>query len=966
MAISDPHALALQNILTEYGTDTEKGLLLKKVRELRDRFGKNEVTTKTPSFWKIYLAPLFDILITIYLIMTGILVILAIWYPPILGQVLFWLSIIAFNMIIAVFQQYRAQKKLDALKDLSPPKATVVREGNIAEIRASLLVPGDLVKLDLGDRIPADMRIIKSSSLTVNEASLTGESKAVSKMEDGSKPLPKDTPIAERANMLYMGTFVQTGTATAVVVSIGNETELGKIASEISEMQTLEIPLRSRVNAIAKKLVLVMLILFVASVSFKIYFRITNQMELTPEAIAQDLVQSVITAMSVMPINIPLLTTIVLITGVVKMASENVIIKELSVIETLGRTSVLCSDKTGTMTTSKMTVSRLWDTENYYAVKFDETGEVSIFMIDESMKRDASELEQFVFSQMNQIGRDTAIELLLTATTLNNDATLVIEDVYGEKGLSLWEAVGNATDAAFLVLAYRTTLDQNYIRQRYIKIREYPFNSTVKRMTKLFKDTEEGDYMIFSKGAAEVLLPRCTHIGNEGENKVRPFKEGEKEKIQKDIDSFANLGYRVVAVAYRAITSFPDFSDAIEEREWMENNLTFIGFACLLDPPRPGVKEAVAKLDQAGIFPIMITGDSPKTASTIAAQVGVLDPDEIVIEGKDILKLSDEEFFKVSVFARVSPQDKKLIVDKYQKRGDVVAMTGDGVNDSLAITRADAGVAMGITGTEVTKEAADIILADDSYVSLVKGVEQGRGLFEKIRMIIFFFIAVNIAEGIVYFSTSFIPGFVLLNNLQRAYIFSIMHGIPPVVLIFDSIAEDIMELKPRQHDAIINKRLFGAMTVFFASFSLVLLTAYFGNYFGIIPVTEYNLSGMVPNLNSSKLSAISYEQAKARTMLITVIYLTESMFILSIRRINQSIIYSLRNSDLFVISMVLFGPLLHATVMYTNFQRAFPAISVEIIRLSLTDWLLALTLSAIPILMLELYKTIMRKRNRQF
>lgn len=903
--------------------------------------------------------------------MTGFLVILAIWYPPILGQVIFWLSIIAFNMAIAIFQQYRAQKKLDALKNLSPPKAKVIREGVVSEVDAKLLVPGDLVLVEMGDRVSSDMRIISSSNLTVNEASLTGESKAVNKVENGFAPLPEDTPIAERSNMLYMGTFIQTGTAKAMVCNTGNSTELGSIASEISEMQTLEIPLRSRVNAIAKKLVAVMLVLFVASVAFKFYIRIQRGLPMTPEAISQDLVQSIITAMSVMPINIPLLTTIILITGVVKMAQENVIVKELSVIETLGRTSVLCSDKTGTMTTSKMTVSRIWDTERYYAVKFDEVGTVSIFQIDDSMKRDATELEQFLFTQMNQVARDSALELLLTATTLNNDANLIIEDVYGEKGLSLWEAVGNATDAAFLVLSYRSALDQNYIRERYVKLRDYPFNSTVKRMSKLFRDTLEDDYMVFSKGAAEVLLPRCSKIGNEGRRRVRPLGDEEKQKIQEDIDSFANLGYRVVVVAYKAFDDLPEFQNPAEERDWMERDLTFIGFACLLDPPRPGVREAVAKLDEAGIFPIMITGDSPKTASTIAAQVGILDPDEIVIEGREIPQLSDEEFFKVSVFARVSPQDKKIIVDKYQQRGDVVTMTGDGVNDSLAITRADAGVAMGITGTEVTKEAADIILADDSYVSLVKGVEQGRSLFEKIRMVIFFFIAVNIAEGIVYFSTSFIPGFVLLNNAQRAFIFSIMHGIPPAVLIFDSIDRDIMKLKPRQHDAVINKRLFLAMISFIVPFSLVLIGAYFFSYVEVIPLSQVNLQGIIPILQTepSQLYPHSFSQAKARTMLIAVIYLTESLFIFSIRRINQPFSYSVKEASIFVWSMVIFGPIILISTMYSlPLQNALIGIGFRLDLLWLTpmDWLICLALAVIPILVLEFVKFTFRKKKLQF
>ncbi len=967
--INNEYNLSISEIEQKLETQRSNGLTNKHVDERTKRLGPNEVVTKSQSKLKIYLAPLFDTLITIYLIMTAVLIVLSIWVPKIINQVAFWFFIISFNMAIAIFQQFRAQKKLDALKKLAPLKTQVIRDGKPMEVLATKLVVGDLIELGLGDRIPADLRIISSSDLTINEASLTGESKAVTKAKDGEAGLPLDTPLAERKNMLYLGTFVQTGSTKAIVTQIGNNTELGQIASQISEMQTMDIPLRRRINLLGKRLGSIMLFFLIVSMIYKIYERSKHNYSI--EIFARDLSSSITTAMSVIPINIPLLTTIILITGVLNMAKKKVIVKELSVVETLGRTSVLCSDKTGTMTTSKMTVTRVWDTENYYGVSFNSEGNANVYPIDEHNRYDINGTNGLVIDELDIVARNSSLELILSSITLNNDATIVIEDNYGQAGLTSWEVFGNATDGALLVLGYRSKLDINYITNRYELLKSYPFNSSIKRMSKLFRDHEEGDLMLFSKGAAEVMIPKCSYYGNEGTKNVKPLEESTKESILNDIRQFANLGYRVVTIAYRAFYEEPQAKSPEEEREWMENELVLIGFVCLLDPPRPNVKIAVKKLDSAGIFPIMITGDSPDTARTIATQVGVLDPDEIVIQGKDISKLSDEDFFKVSVFARVSPQDKLVIVDKYQQRGDIVAMTGDGVNDSLAITRADAGIAMGITGTEVAKEAADIILADDSYVSLVDGVEQGRALFEKIRMIIFFFIAINIAEGLVYIISSFIPDLFLLNNIQRAYIFSIVHGIPPMILIVDTIADDTMKLKPRQHDNILSRNLTVTMTIYALSFSLILGLSYYLTYTGVLPVNAENLSGFLPTLYSghnNPLLPVSYEQAKARTILITIIYLSESFMIFSIRRINQDIITSMKQSGLLIWFLVLFAPAMHVILMYSVFFQntlGILGLNIALIALSLVDWIFVILAAVSPILILELMKLIYRKFGSQ-
>ncbi|MCE7734353.1 MAG: cation-transporting P-type ATPase [Candidatus Heimdallarchaeota archaeon] len=973
--MSKGYELTINKVAKQLKTNVEKGLKEKEVKLRSQSVGLNEIITPKQSVWKLYLAPLFDTLIVIYLIMTGIMLLLSIQVPEIRSKVAFWLVLIAFNMMLAIFQQFRAQKKIEALQQLSPPRATVIRNGKKREIIARELVPGDIIDLSLGDRIPADARIIKSSNLTVNEASLTGESLPADKMRDGTDAIEDDSPIGEHKNMLYLGTFIQTGSARAIIVRTGNDTELGKIASAMSNID-IEIPLRKRVNALGKWLGIIMVVFLLILISFVSYDRITSDEPFTSEQFAFDISQAIINAMAVLPINIPLLTTVILITGVLNMAKNKVVIKELSVVETLGRCSVLCSDKTGTMTTSRMTVKLLYDTENYFFVTLRNNYRNALCLIPEEEVDTVLDSQVEDHEDIDIIESNSSLDLLLAGAILNNEASIVPLTDERERKDREWEIIGNPTDGALLVLAMTNGLNVDTIRERYVKERTYPFDSTVKRMSGLFKDTLENDYMVLTKGATEVLLPRCNYIGNEF-NK-RKLTKKEKENIQNRVDGFANSGYRVISLAYKAINDLPKMVDLEGEREMVESDLIYNGFTIIYDPPRPGVLRAVNELDKAGIFPIMITGDAPTTAATIARQVGILDPDEIVIEGREAEDLPDEEFFKVSVFARVSPQHKEIIVSRYQQRGDVVAMTGDGVNDALAISKSDAGVAMGITGTEVAKEAADIIITDDSYVSLVGGVEEGRNLYEKIRMLIFFYIAVNFAEAIVYFSTSFIIDFQILNNWQRVYIFSIIHAIPVLAIIFGPPDKDIMQLKPRDNDALLSKRLIVGLTIYAISFATMLLSMYFLYYNGDLPTNSFNEGGIWKSLTTLPTGTTDPEElllpenlahAKARTIMLTMIYISESLLVLSIRRINVSTVDgSLNNSNFLVWTLVFVGMIMHFALMYiTPYQEAFSSagIQVELIRLGFFDLILTITAAFIPLLLLEWYKKYNRDREIQ-
>ncbi len=929
----------IENLLQ---TDYRTGISSQEAETRRELYGQNVVYSKKPSIIEVYIAPLLDTLIVIYLIMTALLFLFSLAVPETRGQVWFWLTFIAFNMVLAIFQQYRAQKKVEALKNLSPPKAKVIRDGLNVEILAENLVVGDVIELALGDKIPADCRLIESSNLTVNEASLTGESIAVRKAEDTSGALDLDTPISARRNMLYFGTFVQTGSAKAVVTAIGNQTELGRIAAAMGEMHTLEIPLRTRVNAIGKWLGFFMVFFLFLLLGYRLTTIPINSVK----DFAKVVTSSMITAMAVMPINIPLLTTVVLITGVLHMAQKNVIVKELAVVETLGRTSVLCSDKTGTMTTSKMTVVKIWDGGRYYEVP--NQRHKPIYIGDE----EGEEKEVF-----KKVDIDSTLGFIIASGVLNNDATLVETS----ENVNEINILGNATDIALMNLARRSNINIFDLNQRFVSVKKYPFDSAVKRMSAIFEDRQnEGRLIVFTKGASEVILERCTKVHSLTQSST--MKESTRKDIMKKIDTFANEGYRLVSLAYKEIDKIPESDDLEQERAEIESGLTYLGFMCILDPPRPGVEDAVATLDNAGIFPIMITGDAPTTAGTIARKVGILDPDELVVEGKDIPNLTDEEFFKVSVFARVSPQDKQIIVERYQDAGGVVAMTGDGVNDALAITMADAGVAMGITGTEVAKEAADIVIADDSYVSLVKGVAEGRNLYERIRIMIFFYIALNIAEAIMYFLAAFFLNYIL-NDLQRAYIFMIVHALPPLAIIFGKEDENIMELEPREQDALIPKNMLRGMIIFIIVFATSMLTVFTLTFNRVIPINELNSLGVTEKFDGDYTTpaALHLAHAKARTMLLTVVYVVETMIVFSIRRINKNFIEGVKDSDKFIFLIVGLPLFIHLLMMYTPLN-----FGINLIMLSLGDWIIALIFAALPLAALEIFKQYKFREGEQF
>ncbi len=947
--------MPLEEVFEILRADPENGLPDDEVRLRIQEFGQNAIPKIRGPFWQVYIAPIMNWLITIYIISSVGLIIIAQLLPPgenEMGQALVWLGIVAINALVAIFQQYRAQKKLEALEKLSAGEARVIRQGSEKSVPPFEIVPGDIIKLDQGDRIPADARLITSINLTTNEASLTGESVPVTKDEQAI--VARDVPLTDMRNMVFFGTYIATGMATVVTTATGGRTEIGKIQGTLEALNTGDIPLRRKVNLLAKYLGIAAIILMSVSVLWQVFvFDWLNgrPINLEYEYVLGQMQEAITRAMTIMPINIPLLTTIVLLTGVLAMAKKGVIIRDLSAVESLGRVSVICSDKTGTMTRNQMTVKYCWDTHNLYTVKgdgYDPTG--GIYLLEGADDVITLEVKE---QEVRDVFKWKGLFRLVVCGGINNDSEIVRE-IIPDQG-EIWKPLGDPTDAALLTLFRKSGLDEDAISKKYEIIQEFPFESELKRMTKICKDGKK--FVAFTKGATEVLLPKCAMVdGKDSPTKITPDIVN---KVRTFTTDFASKGYRVISLAYRQLDKVPTGKDARDE---VENNLIYLGFACIVDPPRDGVKEAVSACHSAGINVIMITGDAAATAKTIAEDLGIFKANSIVVEGSDIADVSDEDFTRTNVFARVDPDHKQIIVERYQDQQRVVAMTGDGVNDALALAMSDAGIAMGITGTDVAKEAADLVITDDSFASIVSGVHQGRGLFNKIRMMIYFYVAINLFESIIFFGALFfLPDLRFLETWQSIYLVVTTHSFPGLALVFDRTSPHAMEDKPRDSQALITRNLgkFMAlnvilMTIGAASVFMLTLTG----WGGIVDVYADNNLGFYGTIDAPY---------KANVMLLSVILLVESTIVLSIRRINMPLHKSIREPGTWIF-VVLLGLIYiaHFLLMYVPLaQEILSVYSLHFYFAPLTsyDWLIVI-LGALPaIIGVELYKWRFRNRD---
>lgn len=747
------HARKLTEVYETLHT-SEEGLGDAEAAERLKKYGRNELRSKPPkTILQMLKAQIIDPMVLILIGAAAFSAILQEWTE---AAVIFIIVIV--NAVIGIVQEKKAQSSLEALRNMSAPTARVLRQEEESVIPASELVVGDVVMLGDGDMVPADLRLIDSANLKVQEASLTGES--VPSEKEAEDILPEDCPLGDRSNMAYTSAIVTYGRATGVVVATGMDTEVGNIAGMLDNQDDTDTPLKRKLNAVGKTLTIVGLIVCALIFAIGAFY----QRPLIPQFLV-----AISLAISIIPEGLPATATIVMALGVQRMAKKNALIRKLPAVETLGGATVICSDKTGTLTLNKMTVTHI-------AVNGDfENGTTT--PIGNAAKQHPAVYRELVY-----------------AAALCNDASLDPD----RKG----EIIGDPTEGALIYMAQAFGIDHEALEDEYPRFFEQPFDSERKRMTTVHRIHEK--WVSYTKGAVDEMLPLCTHIlTSEG---VRPITEADKENITKLCLSMSEGALRVLGFAMRTLMELPTDDD-----ENVEFDMTFVGVTGMIDPPRKEVADSVRTCRQAGIRTIMITGDHKVTALAIAKELDIYREGNTVVSGEELDTMTDDELDDAvkttTVFARVSPADKLRIIQSLKRTGEVAAMTGDGVNDSPALKAADIGVAMGITGTDVAKDAADMILLDDSFTTIAYAIKEGRRVYRNIQKVIQFLLVGNIAEILTLFVATLFNWDAPLLAVHILWVNLATATLPALALGVDPASKNIMKHKPVKSGTLFEKDL---------------------------------------------------------------------------------------------------------------------------------------------------------------
>ena len=728
-----------EEVLKEFNVNSERGLSSFESKKRAMRYGKNVLTDeKKNTFWKKLGKQLSDFMVITLLVSAVISFIVS----HIEGSrdyidALIILFIVVLNTVIGILQERRAEKAIDSLKRLSSPYSKVVRDGKGQKIPSEDLVPGDILILRTGDLIGADARIIESSGLFVEESAITGESFSISKSEDKLN-ISGDT-LAERKNMLFAGSVITRGHGQAVVTETGMKTEVGKIAGLINEEKSFRTPLSARLASTGKIIgifiILISVVVFILGIMQNVDF-------------IEMFMISISLAVAAIPEGLPAVVTIVLAGGVQRLAARNTIVRNLPAVETLGHTAIICSDKTGTLTMNKMVVEEI---------------------------KSVGKVQKFT----SQFGH----EMLTLGTLCNNSIFL---DKNSETSVR-----GEPTENALLLASIKSGISKRELEEEFKRVHEIPFNSTRKLMTTVHS-TKSDNYKVVTKGALDVVIKKCTHY--KSETGIHPIDEHVLKEIESYNEEMSSRALRVIAISYK------DISNLSKDEKFLESELIFCGLIGIADPIRPEAKSAVNECKRAGIKPVMITGDHAYTAETIARSLGILDENSKVMTGAELNRLSEEELAEIinsySVFARVSPAHKVKIVKAFQKSGAVVAMTGDGVNDAPALKAADIGCAMGKSGTDAAKSAADMVMADDNFATIVEAIRQGRGMFDNIKKTIHFLLSTNIGEVMVVLFAFLIRVPTPLLAVHLLWINMVTDAFPALALGVDPIDSEIMRRPP--------------------------------------------------------------------------------------------------------------------------------------------------------------------------
>lgn len=866
-------------VLKELNT-VEGGLTSKEADDRLLKNGKNKLAEgKKISIVQRFINQLLDPMIIVLIVAAGISLATSIYANESFADVFIILFVVVLNAVLGVLQESKAEKAIDALKEMAAATSKVMRDGTIQQVKSEDLVVGDIIILEAGDAVPADARILESASLKVEEAALTGESVPVEKISEViSLGDQKDVSLGDRKNMVYMGSAIVYGRGKAVVTNVGMETEMGKIADAITKAEERQTPLQIKLSQLSKTLTILVLGICV----FIFAFSLIKSGDFSGTTILNTFMLAVSLAVAAIPEGLAAVVTIVLSIGVTKMSKHNAVIRKLTAVETLGCTQVICSDKTGTLTQNVMTVV------GYYGS--DET-------------------------------------LLATAMSLCSDAE---PDKSGV-------AVGEPTECALVNYATKLGLKKEDLKKAAPRVNEVPFDSMRKRMTTIHKDGE--GFIQYTKGAPDEILKVCTGYLKDG--KVVPMTDEIRKEILAENKKFADKALRVLSAAYRTYSEEPTNVSA----NTVEKDLIFIGLTGMIDPVRPEVVDAIKECESAGIKPVMITGDHRDTAVAIGMELGIIKDPKEAITGAMLDDISDEELSKTignySVYARVQPEHKVRIVNAWKKNGAITAMTGDGVNDAPSIKSADIGIGMGITGTDVTKNVADMVLTDDNFATIVKAVEEGRKIYDNIRKAMQFLLASNLSEVISIFMAT-ILGFTILQPAHILWINLITDCFPALALGMEKGEDDIMTRKPRNSkDGIFADGLGIGVIYQGIAVSILTLAAYF--------VGHYMESGVWEITNSPDGVTMAF-----LTMSMCEIFHSYNM------RSQHGSLFKLKSHNLYLFGAMILSLILTTTVIYVPvLNRIF-----EFEHISLVEYFVALGLAFCIIPIVEIVKLIQRHRAK--
>lgn len=887
-----------EEVLKDLSSNSNVGLSYESVKERLEKYGPNELKEEEgKSFLKKVIAQFSDFLIIILMSAAAVSV-----FVGEVKDAIVIMAIVIVNALLGIYQEGKAEKALEALKKMASPTAKVIRDGHAEEIPSSNIVPGDIVILDAGDIIPADIRLIESSNLKVEEASLTGESVPVEK--NANESFDTEVSLGDRHNMAYMSTIITYGRGKGVVVETGHGTEIGKIASMIQTIEDESTPLQNKLNKLGKVLGITTIAVCLAVFGIGI---------LQGREVLEMFMVSISLAVAAIPEGLPAIVTIVLAIGMNKMVERNAIVKKLLAVETLGATSVICTDKTGTLTQNEMTVVKVYTNDTIVEVEGNGYAPEGDFKVE----------DQIIDPKLQG-----SLNVLLTIAALVNDAKL-------EKVGEQYKIIGDPTEGALVTLSEKAGLSSLDLNSSYKRIEEIPFDSTRKMMTTFHKVPDGNEVVSFTKGAPDIIIDRCNKILMDGE--ILEFTDELRNKAINQNSEFSKSALRVLAIAYREYKELPENPSP----ETNEVDMIFVGLTGMIDPPRPEAKEAIRLCKNAGINTIMITGDYKETAFAIAKDLGMAEDESQAMMGDKINNISDEELQEVvkntKVFARVSPEHKVRIVTALKANGDIAAMTGDGVNDALAIKKADIGVSMGITGTDVAKNTAEMILTDDNFASIVAAVEEGRIIFSNIKKFVYFLLSCNIGEIIlVAVSIIFLNLPVPLLPIQLLWLNLVTDSFPALALGVEKGEPDIMDKKPRDpNEAILDKpMLFGVMFQSLAVGGAALLAYVTAlNYYGIDDLLHARTITFTTLITAELLRAYSSRSQK---------YTLFKIGFFS----NKSMVYATLGAFMLMLG-VLYIPFLH-DIFYT-FSLGFK------------DWQIVLSFAFIPLIVGELTKIIAPK-----